>query len=238
MENKKKVKDLKKLIIQIISIIVILLGIIILVYPKIANKNYEIEVHKLKDEFLENVNSLEENNPFVPLYNELQRRNEYLYNNNQKDLKDPFSYEQPNIDLSYFGIKNNIIGFLSIPKLEVELPIYLGANNDNMKKGAVHLTETSYPIGGENTNAVIAAHRGGYNADMFLNIEKLKIGDLIYIRNFQEELTYRVVETKVILPVDVYELLIKPGRDLVTLITCHPLGQNTKRYVVFTERVL
>ncbi len=238
MENKKKVKDLKKLIIQIISIIVILLGIIILVYPKIVNKNYEIEVHKLKDEFLENVNSLEENNPFVPLYNELQRRNEYLYNNNQKDLKDPFSYEQPNIDLSYFGIKNNIIGFLSIPKLEVELPIYLGANNDNMKKGAVHLTETSYPIGGENTNAVIAAHRGGYNADMFLNIEKLKIGDLIYIRNFQEELTYRVVETKVILPVDVYELLIKPGRDLVTLITCHPLGQNTKRYVVFTERVL
>ncbi len=73
---------------------------------------------------------------------------------------------------------------------------------------------------------------------MFLNIEELEIGDKIYIKNFREELVYQVVSTKVILPVDMYELLIQKDRDLVTLVTCHPLGQNSHRYVVFCERVI
>ncbi len=212
-------------------------------FPTIANKVYVGEKDKLKDTFEDNTTNNEEengisNNPTDALYEELVRRNENLYTYKQENLVDPFSYQQPNIDLSYFGIENNIIGFLRIPKMNVELPIYLGANTANLDKGAAHLTETSYPIGGVNTNAVIAAHRGGRNADMFLNIEDLEIGDKIYIKNFREELVYQVVETKVILPVDIYELLIQKDRDLVTLITCHPLGQNSKRYVVFCERVI
>ena len=97
--------------------------------------------------------------------------------------------------------------------------------------------ETSYSIGGENTNCVLAAHRGSSRAAMFRDIEKLEIGDEIYIQNFRETLTYRVAELRVISPTDVQELLIQPGRDLVTLITCHPYRHNYQRYVVYCERV-
>ena len=120
--------------------------------------------------------------------------------------------------------------------MEIELPILLGANTENMKQGAVHLIETSYPIGGENTNCVLAAHRGYSRAAMFRDIEKLELGDEIYIRNFRETLVYRVVQLQVISPTDVGQLLIQDGRDLVTLITCHPYGHNYQRYVVYCER--
>lgn len=94
------------------------------------------------------------------------------------------------VDMSFYGIEDNIIGFLEIPDLDLELPILLGANSENLAKGAAHLTETSYPIGGENTNCVIAAHRGYYQTEMFRNLDKLEIGDVIYIENFRETLTY------------------------------------------------
>jgi sortase A len=155
----------------------------------------------------------------------------------QDKLIDPFSYSQPSIDLSAYGIEDNCVGFITIPKMNITLPIYLGANDQNMDKGAVHLTETSYPIGGINTNSVIAAHRGAHTA-MFRDINVLEIGDEVIIKNFRETLTYRVVEIKIIAPTDVAELLIQPGRDLVTLLTCHPLGSNSQRYVVYCERSL
>ena len=182
-------------------------------------------------------NENNESNKYQELYNELKKRNEYLYINKQRDLIDPFSYQQPTINLEEYGLQENIIGFISIPKINIEIPIYLGANSENMKKGAVHLTETSYPIGGENTNSVIAAHRGYSKCDMFRNIDKLNIGDEIYIQNFMEKLQYRVCDIKIILPIEKNQLLIQNGRDLVTLLTCHPYMVNSHRYVVYCERV-
>lgn len=102
--------------------------------------------------------------------------------------------------------------------------------------GAAHLTQTSYPIGGENTNCVLAAHRGYYKAPMLREVERLQIGDTVYLQNFRETLTYTVSELRIIDPSDVDALLIQPGRDLLTLVTCHPLGSNRQRYVVYCER--
>ncbi|MDL2251174.1 class C sortase, partial [Lachnospiraceae bacterium OttesenSCG-928-J05] len=171
------------------------------------------------------------------LYEFLKAENERLYAQKQKDLKDPFSYEIPGINLSTFGITDNLIGFLTIPRIEETLPLYLGANEQNMTKGAVHLTQTSYPIGGNNTNVVIAAHRGYYQANMFRHIDKLEIGDNVYIKNFRETLTYQVVETKIINPDAINEVLIREQRDMITLLSCHPYMYNYKRYVVYCERV-
>ena len=239
--NKKKSYRL----LNLIAILLFLTGLIVLLFPVLTNWYYGQEVEHQKQVFEQQIEDEKENIsdtnasalPFEDLYQELKRRNEEMYEENQNDLKDPFSYEQPTIDLSEYGLEGNIIGFLSIPKMGVELPILLGANTSNMQEGAVHLTETSYPIGGENTNCVIAAHRGYSRADMFRNIEKLEIGDEIYIQNFRETLTYRVVELRIISPTDVQELLIQPGRDLVTLITCHPYRYNYQRYVVYCERI-
>lgn len=232
-KKRKKYRHLK-----ITAIMLFLLGLTIALYPVISNWFYKVEVRQMEKTFEQQIVEFSDSMiSFEKLYQELKRRNELLFAEKQKDLKDPFSYQQPEIDLTEYGFQGNVIGFISIPKMEVELPILLGVNTDNLRKGSVHLTETSYPIGGENTNAVLAAHRGYSRAAMFRDIEKLEIGDEIYIHNFRETLTYRVVEWEIIAPTDVQKLLIREGRDLVTLVTCHPYRQNSQRYVVYCERV-
>ena len=163
--------------------------------------------------------------------------NERIYAENQIGLSDAWSYQTPSFDLAAYGIEDGIVGVIYIPALDVELPIYLGASNENMAKGAVHLSQTSLPIGGENTNAVIAAHRGWYDAAFFRYIEKLRPGDKLTITNLWETLTYEVTEIKIIDPNDIDEILIQPGKDMVTLLTCHPYASGGRqRYVVYCER--
>ena len=229
MEKEKK----SMIILEISAMIFVIMGLILHCMPLIYNFMYIQEVKSIKKEYIEET----EKNEYQELYDELKKRNEELYMNKQKELKDPFSYEQPNIDLQEYGLNNNIIGFISIPKINIELPIYLGANTENMQKGAVHLTQTSYPIGGINTNAVIAAHRGYGKADMFKNIQKIEIGDNVYIQNFREKLNYKVIDIKIINPDEIDKLLIQEGKDLITLITCHPYRYNYQRYVVYCEKV-
>lgn len=222
----------KKLILKIIGILMIITGIIIIIIPNMSDWIYNQNVEISKEQFVEQMEDDENKDILEKLYQELKNRNEKLFIDKQENLSDPFSYEQVSVDLSEYGIENNIIGYIKIPKMDIELPILLGANSTNMSKGAVHLTETSYPIGGENTNSVIAAHRGWSWSKMFRKIEKLEIGDKIYIQNFREELIYEVYDIKIIDPTDINELLIEEGKDIITLITCHPYRVNTQRYVV------
>ena len=228
----------KLVVIIIIAILFIIFGVFLFCYPSVSNYVYEQNVQEKKEEFVVKISADENVSTFDKLYQELQNRNQELYENKQENLVDPFSYEQPTIDLSEYGISDNIIGYIRIPKMNVELPILLGANSVNMKKGAVHLTETSYPIGGANTNSVIAAHRGYGKAVLFRNIDKLVVGDKIYIQNFKEELSYEVYDIKLVDPDDTSELLILEGEDIITLITCHPYRVNTQRYIVKAKRIL
>lgn len=223
--------------------ILFLCGLAFLLYPFYTNWKYRRTVQNQREAFEQQIEKEASGTkgktdelPFEALYEELKQRNEILWLEHQKNLTDPWAYEQPGIDLTAYGLTGNTIGFLLIPKMEVELPILLGANRENMALGAVHLTETSYPIGGDNTNCIIAAHRGYSKTAMFRDIEKLDPGDEIYIENFRERLVYEVVEIRVIDPTDIGELLIQEGRDMVTLITCHPYRHNYQRYVVFCER--
>lgn len=227
----------KMLILKIIAIIFIIIGLTLFCFPYMSNYVYEQDVKEKKEEFIIQINKQDNIDPLEKLYEELKFRNEELYKNKQENLVDPFSYEQPSIDLSEYGIQDNTIGYIRIPKMEIEVPILLGANSANMKKGAVHLTETSYPIGGENTNSVIAAHRGYGKAKLFRHIEKLEKEDLIYIQNFREELVYKVYEIKLVTPDSISELAIQEGQDIITLITCHPYRVNTQRYIVKAKRI-
>lgn len=166
----------------------------------------------------------------------LEAYNEELYETGQSGLRDPFSYETSSFDLTEYGFSQNVIGVLWIPRLNEELPVYLGANASNMAKGAALMGQTSMPLGGVNTNAVIAAHRGWSGIPMFRNIQSIQIGDKIQITTPWETLIYRVCELKIISPDDTEEVLIREGRDLVTLLTCHPYTQNYQRYLVIAER--
>ena len=171
------------------------------------------------------------------LYQYLENYNQELFETGQKNLNDPWSYRQNSFDLGQYGVETDVIAVLKIPAMDVELPVYLGANESNMAKGAAHLTETSMPIGGENTNCVIAAHRGWKGIPMFREIERLEIGDTLTLTNYWETLSYEVAEIKIIKPDDSSEIFIQPGKDMVTILTCHPYTKNYRRYVVYFQRV-
>lgn len=175
--------------------------------------------------------------PLFELFEDMQQYNLDIYTNGQEGLKDPFSYQQASFDLTQYGLPNNIIGYITIPKIDVELPIYLGATNENMKYGAAHLSQTSLPIGGINTNCVLAGHRGTVNrGPMFKNIDLLEIGDEVTVTNLWETLRYEVSEIEVIAPNDVDEVKIREGEELLTLLSCHPYPQNTQRILIICKR--
>ena len=171
------------------------------------------------------------------LYQIMQDYNQTIFEEKQSGLKDPFDYQNVSIDLKEYGFQDNVIGTIWIPRMEVEMPIYLGANSDNMAKGAGLLGQTSMPLGGENTNMVLAGHRGWYGIPMFRDIQTLQLGDKIRITTPWDILYYEVCGLRIIVPEDVDKIKIQEGRDLLTLLTCHPLGQNYQRYLVYAERV-
>ncbi len=215
-----------------IGILLVIVGIVVFLFPRISNYIYDSNVSKQEEQF----DKSSADDSYDELYKELQQRNEELYATAQQKLEDPFSYETDDIDLTKYGIKDNTLGFVYITKMDVKLPIVLGANSDNLLKGAAHMTNTSYPIGGENTNCVLAAHRGWNRAKMFRHIELLEVGDKVYIKNFRETITYKVSQIEIIYPTEIDKLKIQPGKDMLTLITCHPYRVNTRRYVVYCER--
>jgi len=220
----------------IIAVLMFFAGLVIWLYPDAENFLYDRETAHRQERYFEEIDrDFERYARLDELYEWMRKYNAELYEKRQSTLIDPFSYAQPNIDLSDYGIADNCVGYISIDKLNITLPVYLGANEYNMSNGAAHLTETSFPIGGKNSNAVIAAHRGVTKV-MFRNIHELETGDAVIIKNFREILTYRVCGIKIIYPTDVDQLLIQDGRDLVTLISCHPYGENYQRYVVYCER--
>lgn len=117
------------------------------------------------------------------------------------------------------------------------MPVYLGASYENMAAGAAHLSQTSLPTGGENTNCVNAGHRGWNGADYFRHLDLLNEGDAVQLVTVWDTLDYTVSEIKVIEPYDVEQILIQEGRELLTLLTCHPYASGGRyRYLVFCER--
>ena len=172
------------------------------------------------------------------LWADMTAYNERIYAQHQSGLSCEYDYQQPSFVLKNYGLTSEIFGVISIPAMELEMPIYLGATSQHMANVAAHMTQTSIPIGGQNTNAVIAGHRGYNGASYFRYIEKLQPGDTVTVRNLWDTLNYRVSGIKIIDPHDVEEILIQDGRELLTLITCHPYAFGGKqRYVVYCERV-
>lgn len=144
------------------------------------------------------------------------------------------SLRRPSIKVSDYGWEQETFGYISIPAAKIEAPLYLGANSANMNKGGAILGQTSMPIGGRSTNCVIAGHRTWSGAIQFKGLENLQVGDEVRLTNPWETLNYHVIETKIVLPDTVDEILVQEGRDLLTVFTC--TSPNTRRYMVICER--
>ena len=175
--------------------------------------------------------------PYPDLYEAFVEYNDSLLVEEQ-NITDAWEYEQPPFDLSAYGYHESAIGVLKIPDMDLTMPLYLGANYEHMADGAAVLSRTSMPIGGENTNCVIAGHRGWGGSPYFANIENLTEGSYVFIKNPWEEMAYEVTEIRIMHKSETDAVLIREGKDMVTLVTCHPYGHvgTPTRYVVFCER--
>ena len=233
-------------LIRIIAVILLIVGIGFFTYPIALKVAFYMQANNAIDQFeqlktdefqTDNTAPNDGNLPYAQLRKAMFDYNEKLYLSGQSGLIDQLSYEKPDFLLSDYGINSDILGYIAIPAIGVKLPIYNGASEENMTKGATYLANTSLPVGGNNTNCVIAAHTRYKGIHMFKRITELKTGDEIYITNLWETLVYKVVETKVIDPKDSQNIYIQADRSLVTLSTCHPYPDNYQRYLVYAELV-
>ena len=225
-------------ILLIIAVIFIIVGTGIFLYPSISNyfaeknhveaiRNYDKMVVKIGEdsqkEEKEKAQTYNENLSGDPVHDPFVLGSGYALPENYKEV----------LNLSEDGI----MGYIQIPKISVDLPIYHGTSEEVLEKGVGHIQNTSVPIGGNSTHSVLTGHTGLPNAELFTRLDELVEGDIFYIHVLNEILTYKVYEIKVVLPDNIDELRITSGEDLVTLVTCTPYGVNSHRLLVKAERV-
>ena len=132
---------------------------------------------------------------------------------------------------------NGIMGYVEIPQINANLPIYHGTETDTLEKGTGHLIGSSLPVGGENTHTVITGHSGMASQRMFTDLEQLEVGDVFYLHVLKDVLAYQVFDAEPVLPHDTEKLRISGGEDLCTLVTCYPTGINSHRLLVQGKRI-
>lgn len=225
-------------ILLIIAIIFIIVGTGIFLYPSISNyfaeKNH-VEAIRNYDKIVAGIeeDSIKEEKEKAQTYNE---------NLSGDPVHDPFvfgsGYALPENYKEVLNLsEDGIMGYIQIPKISVDLPIYHGTSEEVLEKGVGHIQNTSVPIGGNSTHSVLTGHTGLPNAELFTRLDELVEGDIFYIHVLNEILTYKVYEIKVVLPDNIDELRITSGEDFVTLVTCTPYGVNSHRLLVKAERV-
>ena len=157
------------------------------------------------------------------------------------ELLDPFSPIKKEVDERYQSLLNTnaagMMGYIRIPKMEVELPIYHGTEEKVLQSGIGHFEGTSLPVGGESTHTVLTGHRGLPSKLLFTDLDKLKEGDIFYIKVLGETLAYQVDQILTVEPENTKALTIVPGEDYATLVTCTPYAVNTHRLLVRGTRI-
>ena len=210
-----------------------LVGISILLYPAFSNYwNQKTQSRAITD--YESVLEKLDENDYNAIFERAHAYNKALYETNYPliDYKNV-----PGYDDTLSVSNNDMIGYLKIDRIGVELPIYHGTSDDVLNKGVGHLKGSSLPVGGENTHCVMSAHRGLPSSKLFTDLDRIEKGDTFQIVVLDQVLTYQVDFIKVIEPTDVSNLQIIEGGDYCTLFTCTPYGINTHRLLVRGVRI-
>ena len=220
-----------------LCILFLFLALSVTLYPLISNivgEKYRSMVESRYDKAVEQLDTME-------LIAEKERA--VAYNKTlQSGTDNTFSREAlAEAEESYWHLLNvrgdGIMGYIQIPKIGVELPIYHGTAEETLDKGVGHLLGTSLPVGGIGTHSVLTGHSGLAGTRMFSDLDQLKIGDVFYARVLDETHAYMVLDINTVLPEDTSKLEIDPQRESVTLVTCTPFGVNTHRLLVRGERI-
>ena len=218
----------------VLAALLAVVGVCVMLWPVFTGHRLQADTDAAVQEFLAEHDEPEQHPKLLAA---LQVYNQRIYVEKQSGLVDLEACEEPAADLAAYGIEDEILGVLEIPVMELTMPVYLGASDDHLAAGAAVLGNTSAPIGGDNTNCVIAGHRGWRGADYFRHKDRLHVGDTVKLTNLWETLTYTVMDIQIIQPHEIEKIKIQPNRDLLTLLTCHPYASGGRqRYVVYCER--
>lgn len=219
----------------IVLILICIVGFFLFMYPIISNhwnSKHSSKVIVEYDDYVQKYDAEESKKIIeeVNLYNLslLERENEFKLSKEQQ--------EKYNSLLNIDNLGN--IGYISIKKINVNIPIYHGISDEVLVNNVGHLEWSSLPIGGESTHAVLSAHNGLITSRLFTDLRKLNEGDTFVIHVLNEELIYEVDQIRTVKPDDNSYLKIEKGKDLVTLITCTPYGINTDRLLVRGHRII
>ena len=217
----------------IIMVLFFFIGLGVLLYPSISDfYNQKVQSKAIVDyeSILNNISKEDYTSYFEKANN---------YNKKLLSMKRPL--------LTYKNIKdynqilnlngNGMIGYLTIDKIKVELPIYHGTSNEVLSKAVGHLEGTSLPVGGSGTHSVLSAHRGLPSFKLFTDLDKLELGDTFVINVLDQTLTYQIDKITIVKPNQVNDLKIEKDKDYVTLLTCTPYGINTHRLLVRGVRI-
>lgn len=218
----------------VIGIILITISLISLLYPFLSNSINSFYSNSEIENYSNNVNVLssEDKNNY---YKEAEN-----YNIKLSDRVTKFTFSSESVVENYDAILNfndGILGYIEIPKIDVKLPIYHGSDESVLSKGAAHVPNTAFPIGGKGNHTVISAHTAFPTQVFFDNLKDLTEGDYVYISILDDTLTYQVCDINIVEPTDIELLQANKEKDLLSLITCYPYAVNSHRLIVTTKYI-
>ena len=224
---------MRKNLSTIILILIFLEGLSVMLYPSVSDAVNRKHQSRAVAGYAEDVEQLSDAD-YQTYFDAADAYNRQLNTTPNAFYKpDLVSGYAQTLDISGTGI----MGYITIPKISVELPIYHGTDEGVLQVAAGHLEGSSLPVGGAGTHAVISAHRGLPSAKLFTNLDELEVGDRFTITVLNRVLTYEVDQISIVLPTEIDQLLPTEGMDYVTLMTCTPYGINTHRLLVRGKRV-
>ena len=215
-------------------VLMLFAGLSLLLYPTVSNYWNSLHQSRAIAAYVEQV-AQTDNETFDQLRGQARAYNRTLVGKAYR--YDMTRQEQEEYESLLNVSENGIIGYIEIPDIHCELPIYHGTDANALQVGAGHIEGSSLPVGGESTHCAIPGHRGLPSAKLFSDLDKLTVGDRFILRVLDETLTYEVDQIHTVLPGEMDELEIVEGEDYCTLVTCTPYGVNTHRLLVRGHRV-
>ncbi|HEM3524222.1 TPA: class C sortase [Streptococcus suis] len=235
MERTKK--NTKRKIVDTVMGVVLACGIGILSYPFIRNSLNDLMNQQIIQHYQQQANQKSTEEYQLKLAEMEAKNKQFAYQNISPGF-DPFSEEARKVEDLKTVYEDHVLGVISIPKIQIRLPIFDQTREDFLARGATYLEGTSFPIGGESTHSVISGHRGLTEAKLFTDLPNLAEGDRFYIELKESEIhAYQVDKIQVVDPSDVSSLQIVEGQDYVTLVTCTPYMVNSHRILVRGHRI-
>lgn len=218
----------------LVLVLILLTGLGLLAYPTVSNWWNELHQSRAIMQYQDNVSQMSQAD-YKKMLKAARAYNKRLAQTGELWQMTDAQKEEYNSLLNADG--TGIMGYITIPKINVQLPIYHGTDDAVLQSSIGHLAGTSLPVGGKGSHCVLSGHRGLPSARLFTDLDKLTEGDTFTLTVLNETLTYQVDQIRIVEPNDISDLQIEPGRDLCTLVTCTPYGINTHRLLVRGHRI-